>query len=178
MTESVKRKIIELYKNAGFGMLETQYSQCIRFANQFSVHFVFLFDSLGELREEWKTRHDLLTEDYLNFTGPRDLEWNYYGIFSVGIKEEVDGSEFEHMRAIIEADTSYSRKFVVRTSDNDQLPPGRVDIGDGSDAFVDPDVPIILWEKILGEKLFETIVEGPKSSIGIRIRDLIEEKSK
>ena len=178
METSIRRIIIENYETAGFWMQETQHSQSLRFSNQFSVHFVFLFDSLGELKDEWKTRHDLLTEDYLRYIGPRDLEWNYYGIFSVDMQDEVENTEFEHMRTIIEANTSYSRKFVVRTSDNDQLPPGRVDIGDRSDVHLDPAVPIILWEKILGEQLFEAIVEGPKNSIGARLRDLIVEESK
>lgn len=178
METSLREKIIERYERAGFRKQETQHWHSIRFANQYSVHFVFLFDSLGDIKAEWKSRHELLIEDYLDYKGPRDVEWNYYGIFAVNVKEETESNEFEYIRTAIEANTSYSRKFVMRTSDNDQLPPGRVNVGYRSDVLLDPAVPILMWEKILGEKLFATIVEGPKNSIGTRLRDLIVEKSK
>lgn len=178
METSIREIIIERYERAGFQVQETQHSHSIRFANQYSVHFVFLFDSLSDIKAEWETRHELLTEDYLDHTGPRDVEWNYYGIFAVNVKNEMENSEFECIRTLIEGNTSYSRKFVMRTSDNEQLPPGRVNVGYRSDVLLDPAVPIVIWEKILGEKLFATIVEGPKNSIGTRLRDLIVEKSK
>jgi len=159
------------YENAGF-MLTSAKSDYLRFQNPFSVHFVFLFDSLSHLAEGWKVAHDKLIEDYLNSSGPKDLEWNYYAVF-VLLDTTFGDAELSQVRGEIEGNVAYSRKFLVEAIDFTDLPPGIIHPEEFQSKKLDTSSALQVWDKQLGKELFQLIVQGPKKSLEDRLRNLI-----
>ena len=73
-------------------------------------------------------------------------------------------------------ENQYSRKYVFTTDELDELPPGMIDAAEIKKQ------PVVIrdilqdWEKTLGEQLFEKIVNGPKTSVDLRLRHFINGK--
>ena len=169
-----RSKIATIYKEAGFeeaGRTE----DFLRFKNAFSVQYVFFFESTSSLSEQWESAHELLTEDYVSFKGPRDLEWNYYGVFLV--KEvDLEEEELNILRLTIESNTAYSRKFVFAEKDVSELPPGVIPPQELQSRKMDSSSAIETWEEHLGKSLFNQITDGPKAAIEDRLRKLVRSK--
>ncbi len=172
--DSIRSKIETEFQNSGFSHCTKQSNSDLCFENEFAVYFVFVLDTASELRKDWKDLHVRLIEHYQEHEGPEDREWNYYAIYVV-LGKSGTTSGFLDLKRLIEADTNYSRKFVLTTDEIDIMPPGKLsdeDLKAKSDEIPDPREH---WEKILGRELIEAICEGPKNKIEDRIRKVIED---
>lgn len=172
---NVTKEIVARYSRAGFQEAGSPTPKILRFNNSFSIHFIFLLDSWSDLKESWMRIHEYLKEDYRTFSGPRDMEWNYYAVFLVTEIFEND-EELNSIRSGIQADTSYSRKYVLTIDNMDELPPGMISSKQLGRKGIAPENMIKQWEEMLGPELFNLLLLGPKSTIEKRLFNYIEKK--
>lgn len=169
---NVRTDIINRYLEAGFECTETSSPKTLRFNNEFSIQFVFLCDSCIDLRENWRSLHQSLLEDYRTLKGPRYLEWNYYAIFVV--TEVSNDEELDTLRNEIQFETSFSRKYVLAARELDDLPPSMINPKQLKGKSVSYQNLMNQWEKVLGPDLLQLLLKGPKVSIKKRLLDFIE----
>jgi len=173
MTTDYIAQISKIYKSAGFEETKLPQDFILRFANDFSIHFVFLFESFGKMKEDWEAAHDLLIDHYRAHEGSPDMEWNYYSVFVVP-SESMQKQDYRELKRIIESNTAYSRKFVFSDSEFDELPPGMIRAKELSSREISFKNPLESWEGTLGKELFGIVLDGPKSSIKERIKAFIQ----
>lgn len=171
----IKEIITKRYLNVNFTQLPSPAKNILCFRNDFSVHFIFLFEDLMKLEENWEENHNLLIKNYLEYDGPRYMEWNYYAVFIV-TTVSIDEIEWNHMCSEIEANTSYSRKYLLKEDELSELPPGMINTEELKSKKVVAHGIRNEWEKVLGPDLYNRIINGPKASLAKRIRDMIEDK--
>jgi len=171
---NVREDIIKRYLEAGFGYTDTCNPKILRFCNEFSIHFVFLCDSCDDLRENWRSLHQSLLEEYRTSIGPRYLEWNYYAIFVV--TEVSDYEEFDILRNEIQLETSFSRKYAFSASELDDLPPGMINPKQLKGKTVSYQNFMDQWEMTLGSELLKLLLKGSKATIKKRLLKFIEDR--
>jgi hypothetical protein len=172
----MKKKIIEKYKKINFIYSKTPSEDILYFKNIFSIHYVFLFDTLNDLKNQWKTNHDNLIEDYIEKEMPRYMGWNYYAVFMVKA-DILDEQEWKALNDEIENDTSYSRKYLMKPKEINELPPGMLDIERINEKSHLTHNIREEWERTLGAELYRKIMRGPKAKLKQRILNFIEEKN-
>jgi hypothetical protein len=150
------------YKKIG----ETQSG--LKFANMFSRHFVFVVSSVDELLMFWQKLHEEVVQEYREFSEESFLEWNFYTVFII---REHDLSNEQKARLLeIEQDRSYSRKYVRTAEEIKELPPGIIS-SDELGAKEDMTENITQqWRDVLGGKLYDVIITGPKNAVEKRLR--------
>lgn len=171
----IKKKIIEKYKKNNFKYSLTDREEILYFENIFSIHYIFLFNNLADLKNNWKTNHVNLIEDYIEKEMPNYMGWNYYAVFMVKA-EILDEQEWKALNDEIENDTSYSRKYLMEQKEINELPPGMLDI-----ERIDEKSHLTYniredWERTLGLELYRKITKEPKAKLKQRILNFIEEK--
>lgn len=172
--KSMAVSVRERYLSSGFLETDCKIPNLLRFGNQFSEHFVFLFDSLEDLVENWQEEHSKLVLTYQEYTGPHDMEWNLYAIF---LCEECSAdTRIAASRRDIETDTSYSRKFVLALDEINSLPPGRITQEDFGKAKRKETNLVANWQGVLGDELFQALAESPKKAIHSLIKDYIGQR--
>lgn len=173
--KKLKERINTRYKEANFIQLPSPDKNILHFKNKFSIHFIFLFEDMLQLDDNWEKNHQFLIKNYLEYDGPRYMEWNYYAVIVVA-DNSIASTDLNLIRLKIEADISYSRKYVFSAKELDELPPGMISSEKLKSKKIAIQNLLTEWEEALGSKLFGKIVTGPKASLGRRIRSLIEEK--
>jgi len=162
----VARYEMHHYKKIG----ETQSG--LKFANMFSRHFVFVVSSVDELLKLWQKLHEEVVQEYREFSEESFLEWNFYTVFIV---KEHDLSDEQKARLLeIEQDRSYSRKYVRTVTEIKTLPPGiisREELGEKENVIKDVTQQ---WREVLGENLYNVIMNGPKNAVEQRLRRGVE----
>lgn len=171
---SMTTNVRERYLNSGFKERDSGTGNLLRFGNDFSEHFVFLFDSLDDVLENWKQEHGRVIEVYREYSGPRDMEWNFYAIFLY--EEASTDPRAGDSRRKIESDTAYSRKFVLSVCEIDTLPPGRITQRDLGNSRRKETNLVENWQKVLGDRLFQSLVESPKKALPTLMQDYIRQK--
>jgi len=169
------KSIVTRYKKANFIQSTLPDKNILRFHNPFSVHFIFLVEDIAQLKQNWEKNHKILINDFAEYDGPRDMEWNYYAVFLVAVASGAS-EDLDQIRKEIESDTSYSRKYVFTENELDELPPGMISREELESKQVVAQNLIVEWEEVLGAELFSKIINGPKASLDKRIRKLIEAK--
>ena len=168
-----KNKVIKEFQRSGFSHYAEKPNGVLCFKSDFAFYFVFFVDTASQLKEQWQDLHVTLMDHYRAYEGPEDREWNYYAVYVV-VDKSLLNQELIDVKRAIEADTKFSRKFVLTTDEIDVLPPGMLseeDLNAKDDKISDP---FEHWEKILGRELIELICEGPKKTIEDRIRKVID----
>ena len=175
-SEDLSELIIKTYSSFGYKAYEQPSSQVIKFDNLFSIHFVFLFDSVQDCRDKWENEHRrYLIEDYENYRcDPEkkkpDLEWNYYAVFFI-VASQYDYDDLTILRNLIQKIFSYSRKFVMSDKDIKKLPPGIIRLPALLHQNIGHQEPLIKsWEKTLGSPLFNSLFDNPESEIEKELR--------
>ena len=169
LIEKIKNK----YLISDFKLLLAE-EHFLSFSNKFSKHFIFIFDSVGALEQNWEDIHKRLINDYIAFTGPKDMEWNFYSIFVVSQLKIDEKSILADVRSTIQSDKSYSRKYVYAGEDLEDLPPGIIIKDDLKSGVSSSENIYLSWEKTLGQKFFDLIVTDTKQDIQKRIEDFLE----
>ena len=171
--EPTKDKVIKEFQRSGFSHCTEKPNGDLCFESYFAFYFVFFVDTTSQLKEQWQDLHVTLVDHYRAYEGPEDREWNYYAVYVV-LDKSLSNQELIDVKRAIEADTKFSRKFVLTTDELDVLPPGMLseeDLSAKGDKISDP---LENWEEILGRELIEFIREGPKKTIEDRIRMVID----
>ena len=167
----LKEQITVRYKMHQFKKIgETQSG--LKFANMFSRHFVFVVSSVDELLMFWQKLHEEVVQEYREFSEESFLEWNFYTVFII---REHDLSNEQKARLLeIEEDRSYSRKYVRTAAEIKTLPPGiirREELGGKENVIKDVAQQ---WREVLGENLYDVIMNGPKNAVEQRLRRGVE----
>jgi len=173
MIKHVRDKVIKEFKRSGFSHCTKKPNGDLYFENDFAFYFVFFIDTASQLKEQWQDLHVTLMDHYRSYEGPEDREWNYYAVYIV-LDKSLANKELLDVKKTIEANSKYSRKFVLTKDELDVLPPGilsKEDLSAKGDKISDP---LEQWEKILGRELIELICKGTKNTIEDRIRKVIE----
>ncbi len=171
--EKIESMISASYKQAGYRKTDSPSEDILRFENDFSIHFIFLFKSSADLGRDWREAHENLIKDYRQFKGPRYMEWNYYAIFVVHDDSNTD-VHFDKTRDEVQSNLAYSRKYVLTADELKELPPGMIsekEMESGDGTFPDA---LEEWKCGLGENLFDEIVMSPKASVEDRLRKFLE----
>ena len=171
--EPTKDKVIREFRRSGFLHYAEKPNGVLCFESDFAVYFVFFVNTASLLKKQWQDLHISLINHYRAYEGPEDREWNYYAVYVV-VDKSLSNQELIDIKRVIEADTKFSRKFVLTADDLDVLPPGMLseeDLSARGDKISDP---LEHWEGILGREFIEIIREGPKKTIEERIRKVID----
>jgi len=173
MTKTEKM-VLQQYIDAGYEHVPNARIQ-LRFKNDFSMHYVFICNNADQLSKEWRVRHKQVIDEYADYEGPSFMDWNYYEVFLVD--ESFDPSTQSQLIFEIEQEKSYSRKFVRSITEISSLPPGAIRTQDLQKGERSLDNALKSWESTIGERLYQTIVDGPKNRIEERLEGLIREET-
>ena len=169
----LKQNIIDKYKSAGYQSFSIK-GEDLKFSNLFSRHFVFIISDYKELCQKWEKFQTQVIDEYLGFKDEAFLEWNFYCIYILKMKINTESEQERSYILGVEQDRSYSRKYVIFSSEVDSLPPGRI----AKDAFkAKGDLATDIskkWETNVGKELFDAITTKPKNKIEHRLLELME----
>jgi len=173
---NTSKKITVLYESADFTPVELTPGQSWRFENRFSIHFVNLFTSVAQAKEEWEATHQALVDDYANDFSKRDKEWNYYAVFIIEDCKAEESDAFLALRSKITNDTRFSRKYLVTSDDIDTLPPGRMPNLSSQKVDYASEQTTEEWSSTLDDGIFELITSGSKSEMEARLWEYIRDE--
>ena len=160
--QELAAKVKDAYSRADYQSL-VEDSVHIVFANRFSRHYVFILERVSDLTDQWRSLHDTVVEEYLDFRGDSFIEWNFYCVFIVNV-EDVSSHERAEIQKI-EQDRSYTRKHVRLLSEIKHLPPGQPATSTG-EVNAGPLADLTkVWEEALGKKLYGTIANSLKTGV-------------
>jgi hypothetical protein len=172
--KAIQKTATHQYSSAGFERRDADGGRCMVFHNRFSVHFVWVLTDIEQLAEQWQALHDQLVDEYRQFKGPIDAEWNFYTVFLIAGRID-QNEDAKKTRQTIENNTSYSRKFVFGPDELDHLPPGAIDPGSrklDDSSQVDP---LEAWEATLGEDLYALIDRATTTKLSDAIQTFVDE---
>ena len=169
--DDLKQVVVNIYKQSGYQHVGETASG-LKFSNMFSRHYVFTLPDVAALKKTWRTLHEEVLREYLDFRDESFVEWNFYCVFLIEAPEVTPMDRIAIQD--IEQDRSYSRKFVRTVSEINALPPGRILAGElGTKETIRRDISK-LWEETLGTKLYAAIVSDPKRNIEKRVLKVLE----
>jgi hypothetical protein len=170
MNNDILKQVEKKYIEAGFTL--EQREDILIAKNNFSVHYIFYFDDLDLAKLHYSDAQSLLEKDFLSSDQMSDIYWNFYSVFLVGTSSSTDFLEF---REKVETDLRISRKFVYTIADIALLPP-LFFVGAWKIATETASPWENEWKEVLGEELYDKIIENPKSHTEDIVRQYIDDR--
>lgn len=172
MSVELLKEIESKYEEAGF-VVAKKLDNSIVFKNKFSVHYIFCFDELNEAYTKAEESLAYLENDYLKEDLITDLYWNFYAIFIV--KAESSEAKFIELKKNIENNFRMSRKYVLSAKHIESLPPLFIKIT-GREHIKSESIWEKEWREAIGEKLYDSIVDSPKSHVENILKEYVNDK--
>jgi hypothetical protein len=167
---SLDQRIREKYLAAGF-QIKKESDDLIVFANNFSIHYIFLFPSQEDIMERYSRCRQVVKNDYLKAASAPDIYWNFYEVYVI----QHTSNEFARFKEHVEVDFQMSRKYVLAATEIDVLPPLHLSFPEKK-ARTSESPWEEEWKNSVGTELYDKIIYSPKSKIEDVLREHLDDQ--